>query len=421
MYQSDFPIFTTHPDLIYLDNASTTQKPQYVIDRVDHYITHDYANIHRGIYDLAEQSELLYEQSKKMTAKHLGCHWSQLIYHYNATACANMLVDLLIHNKVVWPWDTVRVGLRDHHATIVPRQLMAERIGCRIEYIPFDAQTYDMDREWVEERVQNAELRIQNTDEKSKNLTHQNSKTPKACFVCHASNVTGQIYDVARLRGLLWDDVFVAVDASQSVPHFPVDVMTIGCDALFFTAHKMMAYTWLGILYLTKKYIQSRSPTQGGGGIIDTVTTDGCSLQVGVSRFEPGTPNLIAAVSLLAAWEYIEQIGGYKVLQAHEHILTLYCLDNFAQRPWITLVGSDDVSVRTSTFSLSLPCISPLVVWEYLASQGICVRGGGHCAHPLLHHLGYDHGVIRMSLGLSNTREDCEKFFSALDDFHAST
>ncbi len=399
MYKSDFPLLTTHPDLVYLDNASTTQKPQYVIDRVDHYITHDYANIHRGVYDLAEQSEILYEQSKKMTAKHLGCHRSQLIYHYNATACANMLVDLLVHNKVVWPWDTVRVGLRDHHATIVPRQLMAERIGCHIEYIPFDTQTYDMDRKRVEQRVHDL---------------------PKACFVCHASNVTGQIYDVARLRGLLWDDVFVAVDASQSVPHFPVDVMTIGCDALFFTAHKMMAYTWLGILYLTKKYIQSRSPTQGGGGIIDTVTTDGCSLQVGVSRFEPGTPNLIAAVSLLAAWEYIEQIGGYEVLQAHEHILTLYCLDNFAQRPWITLVGSDDVSVRTPTFSLSLPWISPLVVWEYLASQGICVRGGGHCAHPLLHHLGYNHGLIRMSLGLCNTTEDCERFFAVLDDFHST-
>lgn len=101
MYQQDFPIVTTHPDLVYLDNASTTQKPQYVIDRVDHYITHDYANIHRGVYDLAEQSEILYEQSKKMTAKHLGCHRSQLIYHYNATACANMLVDLLVHNTVV--------------------------------------------------------------------------------------------------------------------------------------------------------------------------------------------------------------------------------------------------------------------------------------------------------------------------------
>ncbi len=212
-----------------------------------------------------------------------------------------------------------------------------------------------MDRQRVEQRVQNAELRIQNTDEKSKNLTHQNSKTPKACFVCHASNVTGQIYDVARLRRVLGDDIFFAVDASQSVPHFPVDVMAIGCDALFCTAHKMLAYTGLGILYLAKKYIQSRSPTQGGGGIIDTVTTEGCSLQVGVSKFEPGTPNLIAAVSLLAAWEYIEQIGGYAALQSHEYALMAYCLESFAQRPWITLVGSDDLSVRTPTFAFTLP------------------------------------------------------------------
>ncbi len=397
MYQQDFPIVTTHPDLVYLDNASTTQKPQYVIDRVDHYITHDYANIHRGVYDLAEQSEILYEQSKKMTAKHLGCHRSQLIYHYNATACANMLVDLLVHNTVVWLGDTVRVGLRDHHATIVPRQLMAERIGCHIEYIPFDRETYDMDWQRVEER------------------THD---LPKACFICHASNVTGQIYDVARLRRVLGDDVFVAVDASQSVPHLPVDVMAIGCDALFCTAHKMLAYTGLGILYLAKKHIQSRSPTQGGGGIIDMVTTEGCSLQVGVSKFEPGTPNLIAAVSLLAAWEYIEQIGGYAALQSHEHALMAYCLELFAQRPWITLVGSDDLSVRTPTFAFTLPWQSPAELWDYLARQQICVRGGGHCAHPLLHSLGYDHGITRMSLGLSSTSEDCAKFFAVLDVFH---
>lgn len=415
MYKHDFPLFTTHPDLVYLDNASTTPKPQYVIDCVDHYISHDYANIHRGHYSLAEQSELLYEQSKKMTAKHLGCHWSQLIYHYNATACANMLVDLLIQNKVVWPWDRVRVGLRDHHATIVPRQLIAERIGCQIEYIPFDKESYDMDWQWVEKRVKNSSKRQAWS---LKLLTSGPTALPKACFICHASNVTGQIYDVARLRGLLWDDVFMAVDASQSVPHFPVDVAALRCDALFSTAHKMMAYTWLGILYLAKKYISSWMPTQGGGAIIEDVTTTGCSLQPGVAKFEPGTPNLISAVSLLAAWEYLEKIGGYEALQSHEAILATYCLENFAQRSWLTLVGSHNPAVRTPTFSFIMEGISSIELGEYLADRQICVRTGGHCAHPLLQHLWCDHGVVRVGLWLCNNSADCERLFLVLDDIY---
>lgn len=427
MYKTDFPLSIAYPDLVYLDNASTTPKPQFVLDQVNHYITHDYANIHRGVYDLAEQSEIFYEASKKATAQHLHCHRSQLIYHYNATACANMLVDLLVHNNVVWPGDRVRIGLRDHHATIVPRQLMADKIGCQIEYIPFDPETYAIDRERVDERVRQSDPRSfaghdsQTVDSSESNaLNHQSTKLPKACFVCHASNVTGQIYDVARLRRLLDKDVFFAIDASQSVPHFPIDVTSLGCDALFFTAHKMLAYTGLGVLYLAKHYLQSWKPTQGGGAIIESVTTSGCSLQAGVVRFEPGTPNLIAAVSLRAAWSYVEKIGGYEALMAHEGVLMEYCLDSFAQRPWLTLVGSSDPVVRTPTFSFVMRGKTSQEVWEYLATRQICVRTWGHCAHPLLQHLGYDHGVVRVSVGLCNQRADCEKLFAALDDLHES-
>lgn len=298
-FKKDFPIFSTHPDLVFLDNASTTQKPHYVIDAVSNFVSHDYANIHRGSYDLAVRSEELYHKSKVQIGKLINCSADEVIYSYNATASANLLAQSLCLSGVLGERDEVLLGIWDHHANIVPWQQLQKIFKFSIQFIGIGSD-YSID--W--------------NDFASK-------YTPKTKVVAcsYVSNVTGQIYDMHKLSSMLRDETFFAIDASQAVPHFAVDVQEIGCDALYFTGHKFFAYTGLGIMYLAKNHIRSLEPMMGGGGSIVDVTVQGNELLRTVEKFEPGTPNIISAVSMGAALEYLDWIGGYRTLDATQNPL----------------------------------------------------------------------------------------------------
>lgn len=391
-FKKDFPIFIKHPWLVYLDNASTTHKPTFVVDAVSDFVSQQYANIHRGNYDLSYEAESVYIDSKKAVAKLLWCQFSEIAYHYNATACSNMIAQSLCYSGKVWRWDTVVLWIRDHHATVVVWQKLQKHFGFTIRYIPIDPQTYAIDRDafsWLLDA------------------------TVKVVACSHVSNVTWSIYDMKKIRAFIGSDVFFIVDGSQSVPNFGVDVKDIWCDCLFWTAHKMLAYTWLGVMYLSNKHIESLDPLCVGGGVIDDVTTQWHGLVHGIEKFEAGTPNVIGAASLLAALRYIDWIGGYGTLHGIEQANIVYVLTKIATLPSsIRLIGLDSSDARIGVFSFATD-ENAIDVADRLADANICVRVGGHCAHPLLYHL-KEQQLLRMSCYLYTTKEDIDRFFSVL-------
>jgi len=390
--KKDFPIFTQKPGLVYLDNASTTQKPNFVIDAVSDFVSGQYANIHRGNYDLSHESESVYIDSKKAVAKLLWCQFSEIAYHYNATACSNMIAQSLCYSSKVAKWDTVILWIRDHHATIVVWQQLQKHFGFTIRYIPIDEETYAIDFDAFASLLDDS---------------------VKVVACSHVSNVTGSIYDMQKIRQLIGDDVFFIVDGSQSVPNFSVNVQEIACDCLFWTAHKMLAYTWLGVMYLATKHIDTLDPLCVGGGVIEDVTVQSHSLVRGIEKFEAGTPNVIGAASLLAALRYIDWIGWYATLREKESVIIAYVLDRLQTLPkTVRLVWSQKQEGRIGIFSFATE-ENPLDIADRMAEDNVCVRVGGHCAHPLLYHL-KEQQLLRMSCYLYTTKEDIDKFFSLL-------
>jgi len=392
--KKDFPLFDREPTLVYLDNAATTQKPRYVIDKTQEYIVSTYANIHRWQYDLAALSEELYMKSKSRVASLLWAETSEIIYSYNATYCINLLAQSLCFSGKLQKWQTVLIGMWDHHANIVPWQQLQKIYGFDIAYIPLQDNSYSIDREELSIIIKNKDVAI--------------------LSVGHVSNVTGSIYDIKRIYSLV-PDAFFLVDGSQSVPHFSVDVQEIGCDAFIFTAHKLYAYTWLGVMYLAKNHIQALSPLLSWGGAITDVRLDWNDLAQWFAKFEAGTPNLIAAASLLYALEYIDWIGWYATITKHTENLTSLFLDWFWKENCVNLVGNALLTDRIWVFSFSIEWMSSHDVADAFAEQNICVRSGGHCAHPLVHAIDSS-GLVRVSIGLSTTTDDCTYFFKVLSD-----
>lgn len=392
MLKNDFPIFKNTPGLVFLDNAASTQKPQYVIDGVSEFVAHDYANIHRWLYPLSEKSEEAYHRSKELVGELLNCKASEIIYSYNSTYAINLIAQSLVISDIIKSWDVVLLWIREHHANILPRQVLAERKGFTIEFFNV-TDDYNIDRDDFEKKY---------TDK------------VKVVSVAHVSNVTGKIYDVKKIKSKLRDDTFFLVDGSQSVPNFPVDVQDIGCDCLVFTWHKMMAYTGIGVVYLKKEWIKKLTPMILGWWTIEDVTTEWHTLAGNSDKFEAGTPNIIWAVSLLKALEYIKNIGGMKKIRAHEQQLVKLCLDGFSKFKDKVEILWPTTTDRVAVFSFILPNNTNFNnIGEKFAENGVAIRCGGHCAYPIHKHFKKP-GTCRMSGYLYNDEADIARFFEIL-------
>lgn len=219
--KKDFPIFANNDDLIFFDSGASSQKPKYVIDAVSEFVSHDYANIHRGQYSLSERSDDMYHESKEKVALHLSCSPEEVFYTYNATYGMNLIAQSLKMSNFFQAGDKILVGIWEHHANVSPWHIIAKELDLKVEFINL-AEDHDLDREDFQKKY----------DDKTKVVS-----------IGHVSNVSGQIFDVKKIRSYLRDDTFFVVDGSQSVPHFKVDVQEIGCDAFIFTGHKVMSYT----------------------------------------------------------------------------------------------------------------------------------------------------------------------------------
>lgn len=392
--KKDFPIFKNNPWMVFFDNAASVQKPQYVIDGVSEFVSHNYANIHRGMYSLSERSEEAYHHSKELVGELLNCKASEIIYSYNSTYAINLIAQSLVISDVINTWDVVLLWIREHHANILPRQILAERKWFTVEFFTID-ENYEIDRNDFDKKY---------TDK------------VKVVSVGHVSNVTGKIYDVKKIKSKLRDDTFFLVDGSQSVPNFPVDVQDIGCDCLVFTWHKMMSYTGIWSIYLKKEWIKKLTPMILGWGTIEDVSIEWHTLATNSEKFEAGTPNITWAVSLLKALEYIKSIWWMKKIREHEQKLVKLCLEGFEKlKDKVEIVWPLKID-RVAVFSFVLPNNTNFNnIGEAFADKNIAVRCGWHCAYPLHKHFNKP-GTCRMSAYVYNDEADIAKFFEVLTE-----
>lgn len=402
MFKSAFPLLFQHPEIVYLDNAATTQKPAMVIDGVSEFLKNEYANIHRGLYSLSEASEIRYHQSKKLVAELLNMSEKEIIYTANATASINLLAQSLVNSEILKKWDVVLVGIWDHHANSLPWMALSKHFGFEVRFFGLN-EMFEVDFEDFKN----------NYDEKVKVV---------ACG--QVSNVTGGIYDMKKIWSLLREDTFFVVDASQSVPNIVVDMQEIWCDALAFTGHKMMGYTGIGVLALKQEWVKRLQPLSIGGGTIKDVSVNGFELQTNNEKFEAWTPNIIGAVSLGYALEYIKTLSkegslrtGMQVIAEHEKKLARYALAQFQSLGDTVGIVWPQTEERVALFSFILKGKENFnQVWEFFAEKNICIRCGGHCAYPL-HKQFHLWWTCRMSAYLYNDESDLDLFFQALKEF----
>ena len=389
-----FPIFDKHPELIYLDNAASTQKPKAVIDWVSDFLKNDYANIHRWLYSLSEKSEELYYKSKCKLAELINCKPSEIIYSYNSTYCINLLAQALVNSWKLWKWDKVLVWIWEHHSNILPRQTLSKLFWFKIEFIN---ETEDFEIDW-------------------KDFNKKFDKKVKVISLSHVSNVTWQIMEVGKVREKIWENVFFIVDWSQSVPHIPIDIEQIQCDALIITGHKMMAQTGLWMMYLKRELIKKLNPLILWWWTVKDVSINDFSLQNNTDKWEAWTPNIIWAVSLLKALETIEQLGWIEKTRGHEkNLIKLLCEWFEKRKDKVTLLWNYKPNNRIWTFSFIINDENNFnKIWEIFSKNNICIRTWWHCAYPLHKSLSIWWSA-RLSTYIYNTESDIKKFFETLD------
>lgn len=393
-----------HQNICYLDSAATAQKPAVVIDAVEQYMRHEVATIHRWMYDLAMEGEDRYRALKQRIARHVGGKPSGVVFTQHTTGASNLLVRAL-EETYAWPaGSTILLAITEHHASIVPWQRAAKKHNRTLEYIDLDEQR----------DISLADIQTKRT------------KDVRAVVCSAVSNVTGKIHSVdkigTRLRQCDPSPLFI-VDASQAAPHMRPQSDARQCDALYFTGHKMWALTGIGVLWLRDHLAQELVSPETGWGAVVHVTPTKTVLQWAPDKFEPGTPNMVAVISLAAALDFLEPLWETGELQRHEHVLMQQFLEETKELRHtgkIRLIGwteEEDLASRVGVISWTMPEeYNPFALGQFLAQQGIAMRVGAHCAQPL--HLQYwRNASCRISFWASTTQQDVTRVVDALQQF----
>ncbi len=393
--RQDFPILnrTVHgKPLVYLDNAATTQKPRQVIEALTRFYTTSNANIHRGIHTLAEEATAAYEAVREQAARFINAPAARsIIFTRNATEAINLFANSW-GRKFLKPGDQILLSEMEHHSNLVPWQLIATATGAALSFIKV---------------TDDGRLQL---DALETLLTPRT----KLVAVTQMSNVLGTINPIERIverahaRGAL-----VLVDAAQSVPHLPVDVQRLGCDALAFSSHKMLGPTGVGVLYAREALLEEMDPFLGGGEMISDVQLTSATWNEVPWKFEAGTPNIADVIAFGEALRYLERLGLDEV-HAHEVELTAYALKHLRQVEGITLYGPAGADVpRGGVVSFNLEGLHPHDVGTVLDAEGVAIRAGHHCAKPLMRRLGVA-ATARASFYLYNTTEEVDRLAEAI-------
>jgi cysteine desulfurase / selenocysteine lyase len=392
--RADFPIMSREIDgrpLIYLDSAATSQKPAAVIEAMDDYYRHSNANVHRGVYRLAQEATDLFEGARARVAAFNGGATATTIFTRNATEAIN-LVAYAWGREHVGAGDVVLITQMEHHSNIVPWQLLCQETGAELRYLDVsDDGTLSLDQ--LDEELAGGRVKL-------------------AAFA-HISNVLGTINPVAEMAARVRAAGATSlIDGSQGVPQLPVDVGAIDADFYAWTGHKALGPTGIGVLHGRRDVLEAMRPFLGGGDMIRTVDFQESTWNDLPWKFEAGTSMIAEAVGLGAAIDYLSGLGMDRV-RAHEHQLTAYALERLAAVESLRVIGPPDADGRGGVISFELEGVHPHDVAELLDRDNVCIRAGHHCAMPLMRRLGVP-ATARASFGPYNTRADVDALVASL-------
>ncbi|RWA16265.1 hypothetical protein MBRU_09150 [Mycolicibacterium brumae DSM 44177] len=390
--RADFPILAEtvngHP-LIWFDNAATTQKPQAVIDRLAHFYAHENSNIHRAAHELAARATDAYEDARETVRRFINAPRVEDLVFVRGTTEAINLVAYAWGGKHLGPGDEIVITHLEHHANIVPWQLISQQTGAVLKVAPVDDAGNLLLAEF--ERLLGPRTKL--------------------VAATHVSNALGTVTPVAQIVELGHRyGARVLIDGAQSIPHIPIDVSALGADFFVFSGHKIFGPTGIGVLYATEEVLAETPPWQGGGNMIADVTLERAVFQPPPAKFEAGTGNIADAVGLAAALRYVEKVGVERI-NAYEHALLDYATPLLADIPGVRLVGT--AAEKASVLSFVLAGHEPLEVGKALNTEGIAVRAGHHCAQPILRRLGLE-ATVRPSFAFYNTFDEIDAFIAAV-------
>lgn len=385
--KKDFPIYQD-PDLVFLDNASTTHKPQAVLDAVNSLYSNANANVHRALYDLGSKATERFESARNKISKFINSNQTkEIVFTSGATESINLLAHSI--GGTLLPGDEILLTEMEHHSNIVPWQLAAKRTGAIIKYIPL---------------TDKGDLDLSNPNQ------YFNSNT-KIVSITHISNVLGKINPIKNLAKLAHNNgALLIVDGAQGAPHLKINIQDLECDFYVFSGHKMLGPTGIGVLWGKLDLLNKMEPFMGGGEMIDTVTMKSSSWNDVPYKFEAGTPNFAQAVGLGAAIDYLECIGMDEI-RKHEYKLTNYAFERLVAINGLNIHGS--LNNRAGVISFNLDGIHPQDVAQFLNEDNIAIRVGHHCAQPLLSKLG-ETSTARISFYIYNDETDIDKFCDSI-------
>lgn len=392
--RADFPILSRKirgKDLIYFDNAATSQKPKQVISAlVDYYENHN-ANVHRGIHTLSEEATALYEGVRKKVAKFVHATSPEsVIFTRNTTESINLMA-YAWGRKHINAGDEILLTEMEHHSNLVPWQMLAQEKGAVLKFVRV-----------TEEGTLNLEDLDKNAGPKTKLIS-----------LTHVSNAFGTINPVRRFAQVAKNvGALLLVDAAQSAPHIPVDMRVLGADVLVFSAHKMLGPTGVGVLIAHPELLEEMNPFMGGGDMIREVWLEKATWNEIPYKFEAGTPNIADVIAFGAALDYLQDIG-MDIVRAHEMEIVNYALGRLKEINGLKIYGPLDSSQRSGVISFNLGSIHPHDLGSVLDEDGIAIRAGHHCCQPLMRHFGMG-GTSRASFYIYNHKEEVDRFMKSL-------
>ena len=387
-FRDDFPIFKDNK-LVYLDSASTTQKPKSVIKSISNFYENYNANVHRGAYQIAELSTKQYELSRKQIAQFINANHNEIIFTKSTTEAINLIAYSLGMNDYN-KGDEIIITEMEHHSNIIPWQIISKKFNLTLKYIPL---------------LDNGTLDI-------KSLPSLITKKTKLLSVTHMSNVLGSINPIKDIVNIAKkNNVEILIDAAQSISHIKIDVKKIGCDYLVFSGHKIMGPTGVGVLYGNKKKLDSLSPFLGGGHMIKEVTMDHFTYNDSPWKFEAGTPNIAQVIGLGEAIKYYN-LNSKNGMHDYTNKLFNYFIEKLKSISDITLYPNSLLS-NGPVLSFSVNKMHAYDIAKLLDTFGICIRAGHHCAQPILNKYKVT-SLNRVSIYFYNTKKDIDIFYESL-------
>jgi cysteine desulfurase / selenocysteine lyase len=390
----EFPILSRQIDgkpITYLDSAATAQKPRAVLDALHSALAEHNANIHRGVYPLAQESTSAFEGARRTVANWINAAYEEVVFTKNVTEAIN-LVAYSWGRANVGPGDAVLVTQMEHHANLVPWQALCRERGATLRYLEVDARG-ELSLDALDAELARGDVRL--------------------VAFAHVSNVLGTINPVAEIvaRARAAGAVTV-VDGAQAVPQMPVDVRELGADFYGWTGHKALGPTGIGVLHGRREILESMPPFLTGGDMIASVDFDGATWNELPYKFEAGTPPVAEAVGLAVAVGYLQGLGMERVRE-HERALTARMLDGLATVPGLRVVGPPEAEARGGLASFTIEGLHPHDISELVDRHGVCIRAGHHCAQPLMRCLGVT-ATARASVGVYNDEADIDALVAAL-------